>query len=141
MAIHYGGHFAPPFTAELMTEHKTRIDALPASDLKEKLEELYACCVAWRSQPKLESGISRPHPAGVGTITDLHPDVAAALDEHIPWPERLADIQATCDRIPADQKSLRFTAFHLLWHIKKLARGWEPCTNDMIGDIAVPKKP
>jgi hypothetical protein len=111
-----GGSFAPPLTDELIAEYRKLADALGASPEKDMISSLLTCCEKWWNLPESAGTSTSPHPSGQGVIVKLHPDVAAALDEHIPWPHDLASIQAHADTVEQD-KVLRNSEKVQRWHL------------------------
>lgn len=133
MADRIGGSFAPPLTDELLSSYKSLIDGLdPRSQVRDAMQSLYDCCTAWWNLPE-STGDGRPHPSGRGIIIHLDKAVAEALWDAIPWDDELAVIAMLFDGIDATKdRALRNAAFHLLWHVKELARDREPMTADKL---------
>jgi hypothetical protein len=127
-----GGSFAPPLTDAKLAGYRDLIDALPASPVKDAMNTLHACCVAWWALPE-STGKGEPHPSGTGTIVDLDRDAKTALSDLLPWAHELDAMGRLFDGIdPVGQKTLRDAAFHLLWHAKELEQDREPITTDRL---------
>src|SRR4051794_16063177 len=123
---HIGGSFAPPLSDDKLDEYTNRIESLPTRPVKDACATLLTCCKTWWDLPEPEGTASWAHPSGRGTIVNLQPDHAQALDEHIPWAHELQAIQQLLDGIdPVAECDLRNMAFLLLWHVKELDRGRE----------------
>jgi hypothetical protein len=136
-ASRIGGSFAPPLSDKALKEYEGLIEELDDNTaLKHALTELHKCCGHWWKLPAPKEEKARkstPHLSGMGTIIPLHDEHAEALDEHIPWDHELEAYQKMFDEIdPVAQKDLRNAAFHMLWHVKELALGREPMTNDKL---------
>src|SRR6185369_1912073 len=93
--------FAPPLTDELLAHDKALADALPPSPIKDAMNALLACVLKWWELPESTSpGI--PHESGSGFKVALHPDVAAALDDHIPWQHEIESYKTLFESVESD---------------------------------------
>lgn len=132
--------FAPPLSDEKLAEYGILIATVAGgTQLREVLDNLLACCMAWWELP--ESGRTDGEILRVlhgGKTLDLktrplEDDHATALDPHLPWDDELVSYGKLLDGIsPTAQKPLRNAAFHLLWHVVEMARGREPMTSDVL---------
>lgn len=127
-----GGSFAPPLTDEALAAYEALINKTPRA-LREALTELLTCVKKWWALPVSRSK-GKPHPSGRGTVIALEANIAADLEQLIPWKHEIAAIQGLCDEIPENQRELRHAAFHLLWHVKELDLDREPITNDLLAE-------
>lgn len=84
-----GGSFAPPLTDAKLDEYEELIATLdPKSQVRDAMETLHRCCVAWWNE-EYSTSPRAPHPVGIGHIVDLDKEIADRLFPHIPWMEEL----------------------------------------------------
>jgi len=130
---HIGGSFAPPLSDGLLAEYRARIDALPASPVRDAMDALHKCCAAWWELPESTGTKTTAHPVGVGTIVELGDAEQKALYDLIPWEHELSAMRPLFEGISAaTDKALRDAAHHLLWHAVELNQDREPLTADKL---------
>lgn len=126
-----GGSFAPPLSDELLATYRSIIDQQPPQTrLKDCLETLYRCAVAWWEQPESSGIVSQPHPSGRGQIIPLDTNIALAIWDTTPWMDELEIMKSLFESIT--DKLTRDCAFHLLWHAIELTQDREPITKDKV---------
>lgn len=113
-----GGSVAPPLTDVLLAQYQERIHSMSDGPVKDACAELLAVCVEWWGLPESPG-------------RQLAPEVASRLDSLLPWDHELKGMQSLFGDVPVDD-SARNMAFHLLWIVKRLARGQEPITTDRL---------
>ena len=122
---------APPLSDEKLAAYLALATSQPNGPVRDAVCALLDCVKFWWELPEsTEAG--KDHPSGKGKIVPLTDDLKANLFDLIPWDHELDGIQALLDKLPSEGSAaaLRNAAFHLLWHVKELARDREPITLD-----------
>ena len=92
----FGGVFAPPLTDETLAKYRRLAASMPDSEQRFVVYEILRCVEAWWGLPESDPSNTDTHPVGptmmVGgkvvpapRVVRLSGDVAAAIDEHLPW--------------------------------------------------------
>jgi hypothetical protein len=97
-----GGNFAPPLTDELLADYRRRIDALPLrTPLRDALELLYACALAWWNVPESTAPAKR-HRVGIGKMQPLDRATIDQLWDTTPYAEECQALEPLLEQVEAE---------------------------------------
>lgn len=134
MRIEHALCLAPPLSDDKLAAYVNLATSQPDGPVRDAVCALLDCVKFWWELPESTlEGVS--HPSGRGKSIPLTDELKAKLFDLIPWDHELDGIQALLDKLPSEGNAaeLRNAAFHLLWHVKELARDREPITLDKVG--------
>ena len=143
-----GGSFAPPITAEKLSEYRALAKGADAR-IQDAMLPLCEMVEVFQQTPD-SSEPGHPHPVGRGVIVPLEEQEIKRIWDHVPWPdecellgrlfetlpdgyeERTIDGARQVVLVDPGARDLRNAAFHLLWYARELTQDREPITNDKI---------
>ena len=117
--------FAPPLSDSLMADY---FELCKANAV---LRLLWAVVRRWRDLP-MSQECGYLHPNGRCQVVPLSQFQEQQLSGLMPSCANLVVIQRLCDSLRGKQRD---AAFHLLWHVKELAAGREPITQDKLVNL------
>ena len=132
--------YAPPITAQKLSDYEALIAAMPVSPVKESLQKLLACVNAWfvlPDSPRTDGElVNHIHNGQLVTVKEVPftQELIEQLWDVTPWMHELAGLSTTNDDGLFDSLSgpIRDAAFHLLWHVKEITLDREPMTLDKL---------
>lgn len=123
-----GGSFAPPIDDEKLAQYEATAKACSDRKCSSYMLDLVKMLKTFRQTPASQQA-SRPHPSGVGTITQLEDAEVERIWDVVPWPEECDVMGKAFDSLQGDERQ---AAYHLLWFGRELAADREPLTNDRL---------
>lgn len=136
---------APAFSDERLAAYRQLIDAVePKSRLRDALEKLWTCAVAWwevreSNLPAVDAITGTDLTRGPKVkLQRLDSEVIQSLWDHVPWMEEIVVCEAEFEKLSPTgaEKPLRDAAFHLSWLAKELHNDREPITVDRMVSVA-----
>ena len=125
-----GGSFAPPITADLLSEYRAAAESSGDQKVKDAVLQICDMVDLFQQTPASRNG-GTPHPSGRGMVVPLEEAEVERIWDAVPWDYECDAIQSLFDTLSADSP-LRNPAFHLLWYAKELTLDREPMTADKL---------
>lgn len=125
-----GGSFAPPITADLLSEYRAAAAAAGDQKIKDAMLQLCDMVELFQQTPASRNG-GTPHPSGLGLMVPLEDAEVQRIWDAVPWDYECDAIQSLFDTL-SPESPLRTPAFHLLWMAKELTQDREPMTTDKL---------